>query len=187
MLELTRPYGAPVRPFLAAHVTCGVAREAWQLRGYWSLRREIFCAETRLFGSAGQERDRYDDEALPIVALAHSAGNPDEVVGIVRIFETEPGVWYGGRLGVARRYRSHRFVGGSLIDAAVGSGKGLGCRQFLATVLQENGAYFQRHHFDVLDRLEVCGRPHLLMQADLSCFVALPGSAQLRATRSRAA
>jgi putative N-acetyltransferase (TIGR04045 family) len=173
MLESTRPYGAPVRPFMAAQVSYGVAREAWQERGYWALRREIFCAETQLFSSAGEERDLHDAAALPIVALAHSAGNPEDVVGIVRIFEAQPGRWYGGRLGVARRYRAHRHVGGGLIQTAVGTAKGLGCREFLATVLASNGAYFERHDFHTLDRIEVCGRPHLLMQADLHAFAAL--------------
>jgi len=182
VLELTHPYGAPVRPFMAAHVTYGVAREAWHERGYWALRREIFCSETQLFGSAAEERDEHDATSLPIVALAHHAGNPEEVVGIVRVFEAEVGLWYGGRLGVARRYRAHRYVGGGLIETAVGTAKASGCRQFLATVLLPNGPYFERHHFHTLDRIEVCGRPHLLMQADLRCFTAIPAPAPARRT-----
>jgi hypothetical protein len=68
-----------------------------------------------------------------------------------------------------------------LIATAVGSAKGLGCRQFRATVLLANGPYFERHHFRTLDRVEVCGRPHLLMQADLRCFAAIPSRSERRA------
>jgi hypothetical protein len=57
MLELTRPYGAPIRAYASAAVSFRVATQAWQLRGYWALRREIFCRETSLFGSDASERD----------------------------------------------------------------------------------------------------------------------------------
>jgi putative N-acetyltransferase (TIGR04045 family) len=98
------------------------------------------------------------------------------VVGIVRIFEAEPGQWYGGRLGVSAGYRARGHVGGCLIQTAVSTANGLGCRRFLATVLQDNVAYFRRHHFAPLSQLELCGRVHTLMQADLSAFPAPSGA-----------
>ena len=52
MLELTRPFGAPVRPYVSPLVTFGVAREPWQVRAYWQLRSEIFCGELALFADA---------------------------------------------------------------------------------------------------------------------------------------
>jgi putative N-acetyltransferase (TIGR04045 family) len=170
MLEITRPFGAPVRAFVAAFVKFDVAREAWEERAYWAMRRAIFCDETGLFASAGEERDAHDLGATPIVAVAHSGGAPADVVGIVRIFEDSPGVWYGGRLGVAAQYRARVSVGTGLIKAAVGSAKAQGCQRFLATVLLDNVAYFKRHHFDVIGTSDVCGRPHRLMQADLGAF-----------------
>jgi putative N-acetyltransferase (TIGR04045 family) len=173
MLEPTRPYGAPVRPYLAAWITYGVAREAWQARAYWGLRREIFCRETALFGSAEQERDVHDARALPIVATAHSACSEDGVVGIVRIYPSGSDVWYGGRLGVERRYRAHGKGGSGVIDAAVRCAIQHGCQNFFATVLRENAQYFERHHFRILKPLDLCGRPHVLMQAELSHFGAL--------------
>lgn len=172
MLELTRPFGARVRSFVSAAVSFSEAREPWQLDGYWALRREVFCRETRLFGSAPGERDAHDAHALPLVALAHWAGGAEDVVGAVRIYElqSEPGVWYGGRLGVARAYRAHGRVGGGLIALAVGTARAHGCARFLANVLAENRLYFERHHFAPLEERELHGRPHVLMQADLERF-----------------
>lgn len=177
MLELTRPYGAPVRAFASAAVSFQVAREPWQLRGYWALRREIFCRETALFDSQLGERDEHDQAALPIVAVAHWAGAAHEVVGVVRIYALPggDGVWYGGRLGVSPVYRAHGRIGAGLIATAVGTAKGLGCTRFLATVLQTNAAYFERQHFASIALAVVCDRPHVLMQAELPMFAALPG------------
>jgi putative N-acetyltransferase (TIGR04045 family) len=177
MLETTRPYGAPVRPYASAAVSVKAAGQAWQLRGYWALRREIFCRETALFGSQASERDAYDDAAVPIVAVSHCGGAEHEVVGVVRIYAAPDrgGVWYGGRLGVSAAYRAHGTVGSGLIACAVGTAKGLGCRRFLATVLASNAAYFERHHFVAIMNTSVCDRPHVLMQAELSAFAAIGG------------
>ena len=176
MLEATRPFGAPVRAYVSRFITHGVAREPWQERAYWRLRREIFCAELGLFASADRERDEHDAQAVPIVAVAHSAGTPEEVVGVVRTYATADGVWYGGRLGVAPAYRVRPQVGTGLIAAAVATASGHGCERFLAHVLAENVAYFRRHGFQARGELDVCGRRHVLMEASLA-----------RAARRRAA
>jgi len=180
MLEATRPFGAPVLPFVSSQVTCGVAREPWQLRAYWALRHEVFCEETGLFASVASERDAEDARALPIVALSHCAGSPEEVIGVVRIYEAEGGTWYGGRLAVARAYRVRRAVGAALIRAAVTTALGRGCQRFVATVLASNGAYFRRHGFRVVGSLELCGRPHLLMEARLDAFGGASDAGSLR-------
>lgn len=175
MLEPTRPYGAPIRAYTSAAVSIRVAQLPWHLRGYWALRREIFCRETALFGSHASERDEHDAAAIPIVALSHCAGAEHEVVGVVRVYQLEEDVWYGGRLGVSAAYRAHGRVGAGLIATAVGTAKGLGCRRFLATILESNVAYFERNHFVAIAPTSVCGRPHVLMQAELAAFAALGG------------
>ena len=172
MLELTRPFGAPVRAFVSPLITCGVAREPWQLAGYWQLRREVFCEELGLFADLAAERDAHDATALPIVALAHSAGTPEAVVGVVRVYAADGGVWFGGRLGVAADYRVRTRVGAGLIACAVASAAAHGCQTFLAQVLAENVPYFARLHFRPLSELSLCGRRHVLMQADLDAFPA---------------
>jgi putative N-acetyltransferase (TIGR04045 family) len=170
MLEATRPYGAEIRAFTSAAISFQPAEAAWQLRGYWALRREIFCEETGLFASQVGERDEHDRHASPIVALAHCAGHALDVVGVVRIYESEPGVWYGGRLGVSRAYRRRPRVGSGLIRTAVGSARARGCREFLATVLAENASYFARQHFAPVVQLTLHGRAHVLMRAELDAF-----------------
>jgi putative N-acetyltransferase (TIGR04045 family) len=182
MLETTRPYGEAFAPYLSSLFAFGIATEPWELHGYWALRREIFWQEQRLFGSAAEERDQHDPSAIPIVAIAHSAGTPDRVVGTVRIFEVGDALWYGGRLGVERRYRTRPAVGAGLIREAVCQARQRGCQRFLATVLEENARYFTRFHFVPLERLELCGRRHVLMQADLRAYAAL--LAQRGRTRS---
>lgn len=175
MLELTRPYGAELRPFVSAQVTSAVASERWELASYWALRRAIFCEETALFSSALQERDAHDERALPLIALAHSAGTPDQVVGVVRVYESESRIWFGGRLGVERAYRAHGHVGAALVRSAVHSAIARGCDRFYATVLRENARYFERLAFAPERAIEVCGRPHVLMQASLAAYGADAG------------
>jgi putative N-acetyltransferase (TIGR04045 family) len=170
VLEATRPFGAPVRAFLSPLVSYHVAREAWELQAYWQLRREVFCDELQIFSGAIAERDPYDLRALPIVAVSHSAGNPEAVVGVVRVYCTDGGAWYGGRLGVARDYRARPQVGAGLIACAVRTALAHGCGTFLAHVLADNAAYFERRHFAAVSELELWGRPHVLMQADLEWF-----------------
>ena len=172
MLDSIHPWGGRVRPFRSPAIETRVADEAWQLRGYWRLRRQIFSEEQQLF--PGSDQDERDASAIPIVALSLSAGMPDAVVGVVRIYPAGGSEWYGGRLGVSPLYRRHGVVGESLIRAAVGTAKGAGCTRFLATVQLANVRYFTRHHFEALGRESVCGVPHAVMRANLEAFRALP-------------
>jgi putative N-acetyltransferase (TIGR04045 family) len=170
MLELTRPFGAPVRGFVSSLVTYAPATESWQHAAYWRIRREIFCEELGLFAGALDEHDPLDAYATPIVALAHSAGTPESVVGIVRIYPSGGGVWFGGRLGVERGYRRRPQVGSGLIACAVRTAAAHGCERFLANVLASNVAYFERHHFQPLVEVELHGKPHVVMEADIERF-----------------
>lgn len=170
MLDLVHPWGRPVRPSLGAEVVAEVACEAWQLAGYRELRRAIFAEEQGLF--EGSDFDEHDAHALPIVAQSQIGGMDDRVVGVVRIYRSEPGTWYGGRLGVRREFRRFGAIGSALIATAVSTAHALGCQRFLATVQLANVRYFERHHFRVLKPVEVRGLPHQLMQADLAAYPA---------------
>ncbi|WVM89249.1 MSMEG_0567/Sll0786 family nitrogen starvation N-acetyltransferase [Halopseudomonas pachastrellae] len=66
-----------------------------------------------------QDKDEHDFQAIPIVALACQCGMPNAVVGAVRIYQSQPGLWYGGRLCVAADYRRHSMIGTALINEAV--------------------------------------------------------------------
>jgi putative N-acetyltransferase (TIGR04045 family) len=118
----------------------------------------------------GSDFDEHDEHALPIVAQSQIAGMADRVVGVVRIYRSEPGTWYGGRLGVRGEFRRFGAIGTALISTACSTAHALGCERFLATVQVGNVRYFERHHFRALRQIDLRGRPHQLMQADLSCY-----------------
>jgi putative N-acetyltransferase (TIGR04045 family) len=151
-----------------------LALDRTDIESYFQLRQQIFCNEQALF--AGSDVDELDDMAYPIVAtLAHSR----DVVGVVRIYEPEPGLWYGGRLGTHPDYRRGWQIGKGLIDKAVTTANTWGCRQFLATVQLQNVRFFQRLHWQSLQEMTLCDRPHHLMSADLNYY---PPGVELRPT-----
>jgi putative N-acetyltransferase (TIGR04045 family) len=168
MIELVQVWGQDILPFFSPNVSAQIVSERWQLDAYHRLRRHIFAGEQGLF--AGSDRDESDARATPIVALSHIAGMPDEVIGTVRIYPTDSGTWFGGRLGVSPPYRSRRVVGTALICAAVSTAHAWGCIRFLATIQLKNVRYFEQHHFSTIEPVEVCGQPHHLMEARLSAY-----------------
>ena len=132
--------------------------------GYFALRRAIFCREQGLFD--GDDRDEHDDAAHPIVCL-HEGGR---VAGVVRIWETAPGDWWGGRLGVDAEFRAAAVVGRRLVQTAVGTARAWGAWRFRATVQRANVAFFRRLRWRTLEELDLLGQPHHLMQADLDWY-----------------
>ncbi len=138
------------------------------LSGYWELRSAIFCEEQHLFEC--HDRDDRDAIAYPIAAIAHGASRAGGVVGVVRIVEESPGLWYGGRLGVDADFRRYNQIGKGLIWKAVTTAHGWGCERFLATVQIQNVRFFQRLHWQSIEAIEIRGVPHHLMQADLAYY-----------------
>lgn len=136
--------------------------------GYWALRSAIFCAEQHLFETS--DRDEDDAIAYPIAAISHTTAKAGRVVGVVRILERSPGVWFGGRLGVHADFRRHNQIGKGLIWKAVTTAHGWGCDRFLATVQLRNVPFFQRLHWEPIGQLEIHGLPHQLMEADLAYY-----------------
>ncbi len=156
------------RPFLACEFRVKFATSAWERRDAAALRRQVFCQEQGLF--PGDDRDAIDDVAIPLVALSSLAVADEDVVGTVRIHEAEPGLWWGSRLAVDRRYRKVGAIGTSLIRLAVSSAHGMGCRTFLAHVQSQNAALFHALHWRTLDEVVIHGHPHHFMQADLAWY-----------------
>jgi len=139
------------------------------INGYWELRSAIFCEEQHLFEAT--DRDELDADAYPITALHHGSSHGGQVVGVVRIVEQQPRIWYGGRLGVHAQFRRHNQIGKGLIWKAVTTAHGWGCDRFLATVQIQNVRFFQRLHWSSIDELEIKGIRHHLMEADLSYYL----------------
>ena len=146
------------------------------LAEYWQLRSAIFCQEQHLVEAC--DRDEKDAIAYPIAALSHDArlasgvngGVASGVVGVVRILEESPRLWYGGRLGVHPDCRRHNQIGKGLIWKAVTTAHGWGCDRFLATVQIQNVRFFERLHWQSLQELEIRGVHHHLMEADLTYY-----------------
>ena len=149
------------------------ARHAWERDEALGLRRAVFCIEQRLFH--GSDLDEIDERATTLVAAACVAGIPDQVVGTVRIHTTAPGVWWGSRLAVHPSFRSNGQIGSTLIRLAVGMAVLQGCTSFLAHVQWQNVALFEKLHWTLLEKVELHGREHGLMRAELDFY---PGEAR---------
>lgn len=177
------------KKYRCQHLCFDFAQEPWEQKAYWDLRSAIFCREQQLF--EGHDRDEIDHQAIPIIATATCMGMNDQVVGVVRIDEREPSLWYGSRLGVAREYRTlshfqayHLFennvtvapftiaVGAALIFKAVSTANAMGCQRFLANVQHQNVSFFERLHWKSLGEVRLLGHLHHIMEADLSYYPA---------------
>jgi putative N-acetyltransferase (TIGR04045 family) len=143
-----------------------LAESPQEISAYFALRSTIFLEEQALF--QGSDVDDLDAIAYPIIAL--DATQNAQIVGVVRIYEPEPGLWYGGRLGVHPDYRRIGHIGKGLINKAVSTANTWGCHQFLATVQLQNVRFFQRQHWHSLEEITLCDRPHHLMEADLNFY-----------------
>lgn len=149
-----------------------LASTSQEIEAYFALRRSIFAEEQQLFDA--DDRDDLDAIAYPIIAIATDT---QQVVGVVRIYETEPGLWYGGRLGTHADYRKGWQIGKGLIYKAVTTAHTWGCTRFLATVQWQNVRFFQRLHWESLQEITIRDRVHHLMQADLAFY---PPESQVR-------
>ncbi|MEQ7922239.1 MSMEG_0567/Sll0786 family nitrogen starvation N-acetyltransferase [Xanthomonas sp. WHRI 1810A] len=167
-------------PFRAGELVVKPASEHWEKQAYFALRRSVFSDEQQLLA---QDKDSHDFQAIAIVALAGSCGMADQVVGAVRIYQPEPGVWFGGRLCVAPGYRRHSMIGKALVNEAVSRARELGCETFRATVQSANEVYFHGLHWQTLEQMTLLGQPHCLMQADLSRYPFMPRQVALRAVK----
>jgi len=157
----------PFEPFSPSEFRIKFAASRWEREGAYALRRQVFCEEQGLFED---DRDTIDDYAITLVALSMLGVAADQVVGTVRIHEDEPGLWRGSRLAVARDCRRIGAIGATLIRLAVSSAHAMGCRTFLAHVQAQNAALFQQMHWEPLEEIELHGRPHVKMRADLDFY-----------------
>jgi putative N-acetyltransferase (TIGR04045 family) len=158
----------PFPVFLPAEYRVKFATDDWERRESAALRRRVFCEEQGIF--AGDDRDEIDAVAIPLVAISSLGVAPHEVVGTVRIHESESSVWWGSRLAVAPEYRRIGALGAALIRLAVCSAHARGCGRFYAHVQSQNALLFRRLHWRTIEEVELRGRPHHFMQADLAHF-----------------
>lgn len=157
--------------FISPEFLIRAATENWELAGAARLRHQVFVEEQRIF--VGHDRDRIDDIAIPLVAIATLAGEPSDVVGTVRIHQPLPGVWWGSRLAVAPAYRKVGRLGAELIRLAVSTANGCECREFNAYVQIQNVPLFRRLHWDQVVEMELHGVTHMHMLASLAHYPAV--------------
>ena len=180
MIEL-----APAPPFVPCEFRVKWAHGDWELDHARRLRRAVFCVEQGVF--LGDDTDDVDTRAQLLVAVAHVAGLPEQVVGTVRIHEEAPGRWWGSRLAVHVAFRHHGRIGATLIRLAVGSAHARGCHTFLAHVQAQNVPMFEKLAWTGLADEVLHGRPHRRMQADLAAYPPCytPYAGHVAASRSR--
>lgn len=146
-------------------ISCKIVETEAERQAHFAIRRAIFVEEQGLF--AGSDLDEHDAHAIHIIAVDHAIGR---VAGAVRVYEAEPGVWYGGRMAVLKEYRLRRPPVGPLLDRlAERTVSERGCRRFLAYIQMQNVRFFQRLGWRNIGEPTLhYGQPHQLMEADLS-------------------
>jgi putative N-acetyltransferase (TIGR04045 family) len=169
------------------------ADSAWEISQARALRRAVFCEEQGVF--EGDDLDAIDGHAQVLVAVSTLGGLPDQVVGTVRIHPGAPvadsdeapdGIWWGSRLAVHPAFRTQGHLGATLIRLAVSSAHARGCSVFLAHVQAQNVPLFQKLNWALLKPETLHGRPHALMQAELSAYPPCHDPLSGYVTRSRA-
>lgn len=145
----------------AAAALLKVAETPAEIEAYRRLRREVFVDEQGLFHR--DDTDGRDVGAIPIVAIVGG-----EVAGVVRCYRKRGGVWFGGRLAVAREHRAG-MLGARLVRRAVEVMEGRAdVSRFFATVQAQNVRFFERLGWEARGRLfQLEGCPHRLMEYPL--------------------
>lgn len=113
-----------------------IAETKEELEGYYALRHEVFVDEQKIFTKT--DRDKYDEQALPMIAKEKSSG---VVIGTVRCYLVAEKTWIGGRFAVRKTNRG--WIGVHLIREAVKIMQEKGCRDFSAYVQKQNVNLFE--------------------------------------------
>ena len=130
-----------------------------ELRAAYKIRHEIFVKEQKLFSRS--DKDTLDSQSIHIVALA---GN--EIVGTVRVYEQESGIWFGSRLAVRRPFRGR--AGAMLVQKAIEIVRERDAKKFFAYVQLRTVPFFKRLRWKPVEKpVDYHGKPHQLMEAQL--------------------
>jgi radical SAM protein (TIGR04043 family)/putative N-acetyltransferase (TIGR04045 family) len=170
---LCPPLAPVARDFPPASVSMIVASTPEELAACHAVRQAVFVEEQGIFPE--NDTDVHDIDAVHILALVDG-----EIAGVVRCYRQHGDIWYGGRLAVLRRFRSH--LGALLVHKAVE----VMCsrpdvRRFFAMVQIQNVRFFRRLHWKGLGHTFMYnGCKHQLMERALSreegasCVAELP-------------
>ena len=141
-------------------IICRHVQNQEELLESYSLRKEVFVEEQKLFKRT--DRDRHDKHAIHIIALYNN-----KIVGTVRVHRDKADIWYGSRLAVLKRFRGK--AGKILIQKAVEVVNKNGAKQFMAHIQKRNVPLFKRLKWTEVGRVFTHhGKPHQLMEAKLN-------------------
>jgi putative N-acetyltransferase (TIGR04045 family) len=140
-------------------IICRPVKNKEELLKSYSLRREVFVEEQKLFKRT--DRDKHDKYAIHIIALYNN-----KIVGTVRVHREKADIWYGSRLAVLKRFRGK--AGKILIQKAVAVVKENGAKQFMAHIQKRNVPLFKRLKWKPVGQIITYHNElHQLMEAKL--------------------
>ena len=143
----------------AFNIICRPVQNKEELFESYSLRKEVFVEEQKLFKRT--DRDRHDKHAIHIIALYNN-----KIVGTVRVHRDKADIWYGSRLAVLKRFRGK--AGKILIQKAVAVVKENGAKQFMAHIQKRNVPLFKRLKWKPVGQIITYHNElHQLMEAKL--------------------
>lgn len=142
---------------------CEIARSATDLADHFTIRRQVFVDEQRIF--ARSDRDEHDHDPATLHVLGHWEGRP---AGAVRLYPLDDrGLWKGDRLAVLPANRQQR-LGELLVRFAVRSAGDRGGERMIAYIQLTNVAFFEHLGWcRVGDPVEYAGLPHQQMDIAL--------------------
>ncbi len=143
----------------SASLHCRLVDDPDDIRRCMKIRRDVFVDEQRLFSDT--DCDEYDEDALHIAAFIH-----DTIVGTVRVYRDEDGVWWGGRLAVVKKLRGR--AGKALVRKAEGIARQQKATRLYALILIENSTFFKKMGWRTIgDPFVFRERMHQKMEASL--------------------
>jgi putative N-acetyltransferase (TIGR04045 family) len=156
--------GGPAGP---RSVVCRPAATPHELERYFAIRARFFVDNQHLFEASDVEPIDDDPRTLHVVAICQPLG---EVVGVVRCYPADDGVWYGGRLAVIEAYRASRMlVGQELVRTAERLMQERNVRVFLGWIQLPTVRFFEHLGWVRLGApVDYVGRPHQLMRPEWS-------------------
>lgn len=143
----------------SAEIVCRPVKDKIEIKECFQIRKKVFVEEQGLFKTT--DRDEHDKQSTHIAAL-----HKDKIIGTVRVYEGKDGIWWGGRLAVAKGFRGN--AGRLLIQSAVEYVKERNAECFRAHVQLKNVPFFKALKWRPLRSVMLChGEPHQLMEAEL--------------------
>lgn len=143
---------------------CDVACSAADLAHHFSIRRQVFVDEQRIF--VASDRDDHDQDVATLHVLGRWEGRP---AGAVRLYPlNRRGLWKGDRLAVLPAFRQHR-LGELLVRFAVGRAGDRGGHRMIAYIQLANVLFFEQLGWRRVGQpVEYVGLPHQQMEIPLS-------------------